>query len=160
MPRPSKKKQYIEKDRRSIYLILNPYTKEFYIDYTLTKNIRQLYIEHCLGNRNKTRDMVFMLQEKGARPCCFNLCELNCTKVEAYRAVIGWTKVFVERGYINVDQGNIECYINDIFGEAKTHYESNKHINIDQKFNCNNCLFPTYKRKKCEMKARDGNATN
>ena len=160
MPRPQAKSQYTDKQYRSLYVILDPYSKRFFIDYTLTKNVRQLYVEHCLGNRMKTKTMVAELTEMRARPCCFKLSEMFCTKVEAYRAVIGWTKIFVEQGYINLDQGNIAEYIHDVFGEAKTIYDQNKNTDIKQNFNCNNCLFPIYKRQKCKLKVRDTDATN
>ena len=160
MPRISRKTQYTKKEECCIYVILNPFSKEFYIDHTLTRNVRQLYIEHCLGNRKKTEALAFKAREDSIRLCCFNLCELFCTKVEAYRVVIAWTKIFVEQGFINVDHGNIECYIDDLFGDAKSFYESNKHIHIDQKFNCSNCLFPTFKRQECAMKARGVSSMN
>lgn len=162
MPRPSKRKQYTEKANRIIYVILNPSTKEFYISYTLAgkENIRVIYKDHYTEKRNKTMHMIHQMKLKNVHPCFFKLDTVFCTKVEAYRVVIAWTKIFIEHGYINLDQGNISEYIKDLFGEAKTIYESKKNIDIDYEFNCNNCLFPTYRRQKCEMKARDTNATN
>ena len=160
MPRPTKKTQYTEKKQRSIYILLNPHTKEFYIDYTLTNNVRQLYIEHCLGNRQKTKDMVYAMKQSALRPCCFELCEINCTKVEAYRAVIVWTKIFVERGYKSVDRGNVSEYIHDVFGATEAIYRVYKNTDITKILDCHNCLFPTYKRQECPTKAGEYNATD
>ena len=160
MPRTKKKDQYTKKENRSLYVILDPITKEFYIDYTLPHCLRNMYTKHYVETLGKTKNMIRQMKEEGRRPCCFKLAEMFCTKVDAYRAVIGWTKIFVEQGYINLDQGNIAEYIHDVFGEAKTIYDQNKNTDIKQNFNCNNCLFPIYKRQKCKLKVRGTNATN
>ena len=157
MPRPPKKNQYKVKENRCVYVILNPYTKEFFVWYNLAgkENVRCAYKGHYTGRKYKTSEMICQMKARGLHPCYFQLDELYCTKVEAYRAVIGWSKVFVEQGYINVDKGEMKYYINDLFGETKEYYESKKHISIDQEFNCTNCIFPAYNRKKCETKARE-----
>lgn len=142
MSRVPQKKQYTEKQNRCIYAILNPKTKEFFVGYTLNgkENLRCAFKGHRTEERRATKDMIRRAKEQDIRPCFFKLDELYCTKVEAYHAVIGWTKIFVEQGYINVDHGNIECYIEDIFGEAEEYYENKKQVNIDQDFCCSNCL--------------------
>ena len=142
MPRVPQKKQYTEKQNRCIYAILNPQTKEFFVGYTLNgkENLRCAFKGHRTEERRATKDMIRRAKEQDIRPCFFKLDKLYCTKVEAYHAVIGWTKIFVKQGYINVDHGNIECYIEDIFGEAEKYYKSKKQVNINQNFCCSNCL--------------------
>ena len=156
MPRVPQKKQYTEKQNRCIYAILNPKTKEFFVGYTLNgkENLRCAFKGHRTEERRATKDMIRRSKEQDIRPCFFKLDELYCTKVEAYHAVIGWTKIFVEQGYINVDHGNIECYIKDIFGEAEEYYESKKQVNIDQDFCCSNCLSQCNDKSKKEPKAK------
>lgn len=158
MPRVPQKKQYTEKQNRCIYAILNSQTKEFFVGYTLNgkENLRCAFKGHRTEKRRATKDMIRRAKEQDIRPCFFKLDELYCTKVEAYHAVIGWTKIFVEQGYINVDHGNIECYIEDIFGEAEEYYESKKQINIDQDFCCSNCLSQCNGKSKKEPKAKGG----
>ena len=109
LPRPPKKNQYKVKEKRCVYVILNPYTREFVVGYTLAQkeNIRCAYKGHYIGRKYKTSDMIHQMKALGYHPCYFILDELCCTKVEAYRAVIGWTKIFVEQGYINMDKGEI-----------------------------------------------------
>ena len=160
MPRPHKQNQYTEKQERSIYILLNPISKVFYIDYTLTPNLRKMYTEHYIETRSKTREMVRHMKHNLSRPCCFELNRLYCTKVEAYRHVIAWTKIFVEQGYQNIDRGNVSEYINDIFGETKQIYENYKQIVLSEEFACSKCQFPVYKRKICEQKVGDRDASN
>ena len=156
MPRVPQKKQYTEKQNRCIYAILNPQTKEFFVGYTLNgkENLRCAFKGNRTEERRATKDMIRRAKEQDIRPCFFKLDEFYCTKVEAYHAVIGWTKIFVEQGYINVDHGNIECYIEDIFGEAEEYYESKKQVNIDQDFCCSNCLSQCNGKSKKEPKAK------
>ena len=157
MPRPPKKNQYKVKENRCVYVILNPYTKEFFVGYNLAgkENVRCAYKAHYTGTKYKTSEMICKMKARGLHPCYFILDELYCTKIEAYRAVIGWTKMLVEQSYINLNKGEIQSYCNDLLGETKEYYESKKHISIDREFNCNYCIFPTYNRKKCETKARE-----
>ena len=154
MPRISQKKQYTEKQSRCIYVILNPKTKEFYIDYTLNEkeNLRCAFKAHRTEKRAKTLDMIRRAKEHDVRPCFFKLDELYCTKVEAYHAVIGWAKIFIDREYINVDHSNIECYIEDIFGEAEKYYESKKGVDMTQLFTCERCLSPCKPEKQVAPK--------
>lgn len=156
MPRPPKKKQYTEKKHRAIYVILNSLTKEFYIDYTLDEyeNLRSAYKEHYTGKRNKTREMILKMRAQENKPCYFILEKVYDTKVETYRYVIAWTKVFIEQGYVNLDRGDIIGYTNDLFGTAKTIYENRQTVNVNKVFTCENCVFPNYGRTPCTLKKR------
>lgn len=51
------------------------------------------------------------------KPCMFKLDEINCTAIQAYRYVIVWTKIFVERGYTPLDKGKIQNYIQELLPE-------------------------------------------
>lgn len=150
MSRVSQKKQYTEKQNRCVYIILNPKTKEFFVGYTLNgkENLRCAFKAHRTENRRATKDMIDRAKEQDIHLCFFKLDELYCTKVEAYHAVIGWTKILVEQEYINADHGNIECYIEDIFGEAEKYYESKKGVDVTQLFACESCLSPCKPEKK------------
>lgn len=163
MPSKFRKSQYTQREERVLYVILNPRTKEFYIDYTLKKNVRQLYIEHCLGNRARTKQMVSDLKNRNMRPCCFRLSDLKCSKVKAYRHVIAWTKKLVENGYKNIDEGNISEYINDIFGETKDIYDGLAYMDskyLDTAFGCSYCLFPVFKKEICNQQRGDYDGKN
>ena len=155
MAHAPQRKQYTEKQNRCIYIILNIITKEFFVGYTLNgkENLRCAFKAHRTEKRNATKGFMSHTKEQGVHPCFIKLDELYCTKIEAYHAVIGWTKIFVEQGYINVDHGNIENYIEDIFGEAKEYYENKKHVNIDHIICCDKCL------SKCNFKKKNKHAT-
>ena len=159
MPRPSRKSQYTVIEERSLYVILNRFTKEFFVDYALSRNIRSAYLRHCSCSRRQTEAMIARMKEAGTRPCCFRLADMACTKVEAYRAVIGWTRVFVDQGFISLDHGNMAEYIQDLFGYAKLVYEQNKDVNIAELCACKNCLVPVFKKQPCEMLVPDAQMT-
>ena len=163
MPRPKKRKQYTEKKSRAVYIILNPITKEFYINYTLNKqeNLRVAYKDHYTGKRRNTCERILDMKATGIKPCFFILDRLYSTKVEAYHHVIAWTKIFIEQGYTNLDQGNVSEYANNLFENAKKIFENHQTIDVNKAFTCENCEFSYYGRTPCTQRVRsDQHATN
>lgn len=152
MPRPKKKRQYREIKNRTIYLLLHPETKEFYIGHTLSHNMRSTYKDHYIETKYKTADMIHQLKNETKKPCCFALDELNCTAVHAYRYVIVWTKIFMEQGFINLDTSSVIDYANNLLSENIPLYEERKNINLTEITSCKNCLFHDYGRIKCPLR--------
>lgn len=152
MPRPKYKSQYHIKKDRTIYLIKHPTTKEFYIGHTLSHNVRSTYKDHYIETKYKTTNMIRELKKTRQKPCSFALETINCTAVQAYRYVIVWTKIFLEKGYINLDTGAVIDYTSDLLPENLPLYEERKNINLDKFIVCENCLFPNYGRRKCPFK--------
>ena len=110
----SRKSQYIDKDNRVIYLLLNPITKEFFISHCQEKLIIDVFRHHYYGKRFQTKECVDDLKTEDLHPCLFVLETINSTKVEAYNYVIVWTKIFLEVGYTNLNEGNIVNYMADL----------------------------------------------
>lgn len=154
MPRRKSKKQYTEEKNRTIFIIKNPLTKEFFIGHTPSHNIRSTYKDHYNETKYKTAGMISGLKYNGYKPCCFILDELYCTPVQAYRYVIIWTKIFVELGYTPLDEGTIQEYIKNILPENQGIYSERKSRNANEILQCENCLFPDYGRKKCLLKEK------
>lgn len=152
MPRPSKKSQYTEIKNRTIFVLMSPITKEFYVGYTLRHNMRSTYKDHYIGAKHKTADMVSCLKHDNFKPCCFALETLDCTKVEAYNRVVVWTKILMENGYENLDKGDTICYANDLLDKNIPLYEERKNVSLEEYFDCKNCLFPDYGRQTCRYK--------
>lgn len=115
MPKCKQPSQYTDVDNRVIYVLINPKTKEFYVNHSTEKGLKDAYRHHHYGLRYKTADSFGKLKEEGQKPCCFVLEKLRTTKVDAYNHVIVWTKIFIESNYINLDKGNIIDYANDLF---------------------------------------------
>ena len=151
MPRPKKKKQYYVKKDRTIYLIKNPNSREFYIGHTLSHNIRSTYKDHYIETKYKTANMIRELKNQGLKPCCFTLEKIHCTSVQAYRYVIIWTKIFIEQSYNNLDTGAVIEYAADLLEENIPLYEERKNTNLAELIQCKNCLFPDYGRKICPL---------
>lgn len=152
MARPKKKKQYKEIKERTIFVLKNPNTKEFFIGHSLTHNMRSTYKDHYIEIKYKTENIVRELKSKGLKPCCFELETINCTAVQAYRHIIVWTKIFMEQGYINLDTGTVIDYASDLLPENISLYEERKNINLEEITSCKNCLFPNYGRTDCPLK--------
>ena len=113
MPRFAPKKMYNEVDERTVYVILNPKTKEFFVGHTLSRNFRSTYKDQYIESKRKTAKMVHALKREGLMPSMFKLDELNCVLVHAYNYVIVLTKIIMERGYIALDI-SIGKFINQI----------------------------------------------
>ena len=152
MPRPSKKSQYTEIKNRTIFVLMSPITKEFYVGYTLRHNMRSTYKDHYIEAKYKTADMVSCLKHDGFKPCCLALESLDCTKVEAYNRVVVWTKILMENGYENLDKGDTVRYANDLLDKNIPLYEERKNVSLEEYFDCQNCLFPDYGRQMCRYK--------
>ena len=149
MPRPRKNKKYTELKKHTVFVLMHPFTKEFYVGYTLSHNMRSTYKDHYIEVKYKTADMVSALKRNGLKPCCFELETLECSKVEAYNHIVVWTKIFLENGFQNLDKGSTICYANDLLDKNVPLYEERKKTPLDELIDCKNCLFPDYGRKMC-----------
>lgn len=153
----SKKSQYTEKNDRVIYILLNPITKEFYINHCQEKLIKDVFKHHCYGKRYQTKECIETLKTEELHPCLFILETINSTKVEAYNYVIAWTKIFSEAGYTNLNEGNILNYIADLSENNLLIYNKRKAIDIENKLKCCNCIVTNYGRKQCKLYKEDTN---
>lgn len=152
MPRSKRNKKYRKIQERTLYIIKNPITKEFYIGHTLSHNMRSTYKDHYIEIKNKTKNTIKQLKINGLKPCCFELETIECTAVQAYRYIIVWTKIFMEQGYINLDTGTIVDYATNLLPENIPLYEERKKKKLHEILVCKNCLFPEYGRNKCPLK--------
>lgn len=141
MPKRKQPSQYTDVDNRVIYVLINPKTREFYVNHSTEKGLKDAYRHHHYGLRYKTADSFVKLKQEGQKPCCFVLEKLRTTKVDAYNHVIVWTKIFIENDYINLDKGNIIDYANDLFDANQVLYDSLKNTNIKELCVCKNCEF-------------------
>jgi len=151
MPKPNKKRQHKDVQSRTIFLIKDPLTKDFIVDYTLSHRVRKTYAEHYIGNQWRTESVVRKLKSAGLKPCCFELETLSCTEVEAYRHIVVWTKIFIEKGLSNLDKGTVVYYANELLPVNISLYEERKNESFDSLLACSNCLFPDYGRKMCPL---------
>ena len=153
MPKGKKKKQYTEIKNRTVYLIRNPLSREFYIGHTTTKNLRSTYKDHYIGAKYKTSIMVEDVREQGLKPCFIALETIDSTAVQTYRYVIAWTKFFLEHGFDNLDHGNVITYANNLQPETEVLFKQIENTNLSELLYCKNCLFPDYARFTCPILA-------
>lgn len=149
--RHSEKAQYTKTEKRSIYILLFPLSKQSYISHCRKDLLKSVYQDHLYGERYQTKRFISELKEKNLHPCLFSLEELSCTKVEAFSHVVAWTKIFSDAGYVSLNQGNVSVYIDDLHGETFEIYKKRKKKNISDLITCDRCLVSNYARQKCPM---------
>ena len=149
MPRNPQKSQYKDMKNRVIFLLRSPKTKEFFVGHCLTNSLMPIFRQHWSGDRNYTDECFTALKKEGLHPCLTVLEEVYATPVEAYRYVIAWTKIFVDAGYVNLNTGNLSCYIEDMMEDSVDVYEKNKDRNLEEICDCKACLVAHYNRKLC-----------
>ena len=149
--RGSKKSQYTDIDDRVIYILLSPETNDFFLSHCNKKIIKNLYRQHLCGYYYKTKKFSEGLKTKGLRPCLFILEEIRCTKVEAFNYVIVWTKIFLDAGFMNLTQGNVMEYKDNLLEKNIPLYEKRKNFEIEKFILCKNCRVQNYNRKQCKM---------
>lgn len=156
MPIYSLKSQYTEKNKRIIYIMKSPLSKEFFVGHCKNTLLKDVYKQHFRGDRQQTKVCFQILKKQNLRPCLFILEEIESTKTEAYHHVIAWTKIFFEAGYTNLDQGNISTYMNDLYKKSYAVYTANKDTDLGIKCNCDTCVVSNYGRKKCPLYKGEG----
>lgn len=147
----SKKSQYTKKEERIIYILISPLSKEFYVGHCKKTLLKDIFKHHYYGQRNYTKKCFLKLKEQNLRPCLFVLEEITSTKVEAYKYVIAWTKIFIETGHTTLNTGNILHYIEDLYDDSLIIYKNNKEQNLTEICNCKNCFVSQYNHKKCPL---------
>ena len=148
--RYSKKSQYKEIADRVIYLLLFPGTKDFFIFHCPKRAVRDYYRQHIHGRYYKTKQAVDNLKKQNVHPCLFVLEEVNATKVEAYRYVIVWTKIFYDAGYVGLDQGSVKDYKDDLLEGNVVLYNERKDTNLSAFTTCDRCLVKIYNHVHCK----------
>ena len=104
MARYSKKSLYKEIEERAIYVLRSPIGNDYFIGHRRKDLLKDVYKDHCRGERYKTAVMTADFKARGLRPCLHILDTVTCTKVDAYRHVIAWTRILCNNGYRNLDQ--------------------------------------------------------
>ena len=151
MPKYHKKTQYTEKENRTIYIILNPLSKEFYIGHCKSTLLKDVFKQHYYGQRNHTKDCFLKLKKQDLHPCLFKLEEIKSTKVEAFNYVIVWTKIFIESGYTNLNRGNILNYIQNLYEHNILIYNERKNRKMTEINSCESCVVQNYERHQCTL---------
>lgn len=149
MPRQSEKSQYKIKEERAIYLLRSPLSKEFFIGHCKIDSLMPIFRQHWSGDRYHTKDCFLNLKQRKLHPCLTILEKVNCTQVEAYSHVIAWTKIFVDSGFVCLNEGNVMDYINDLYEKSRNIYEQNKCKDIAEICSCKSCVVSNYGYTQC-----------
>lgn len=149
--RHAKKSQYKEIEKRVIYIILSPLSKEFFIGHCRKDLLKSVFRQHFYGERYQTKKCFSEFKKQNLHPCLFVLEEVVCTKVKAFNYVVAWTKICCEQGFENLNRGNVQAYISNPLEETENLYRERRKENIAQKVICSNCIVSNYRNKMCSM---------
>ena len=158
MARYSKKSQYKEIEERAIYVLHSPVGKDCFISHCRKDLLKDIYKDHCRGERYKTETMTATLKARGLRTCLHILDTVICTKVDTYHHVIAWTKILCDHGYTSLDQGNVTCYMDDMLPDTLSIYNRHRNTTLDDLLRCDNCIVKMYTRKLCTNNKEDSHA--
>lgn len=150
MARYSKKSQYTKVEDRVIYVLHAAESTKFYVSHCRKDLLKDVYKDHLRGERYKTCAFTAARKAQNTRPCVHILEELSCTKLDAYHHVIAWTKIFVDRGFESLDQGDVVCYAQEMFDDTLAIYRQNKDVVLKQILQCRNCIVKIYNRETCQ----------
>lgn len=152
MPRHPQKSQYKVVKDRIIFLMRSPLSKEFFVGHCEPDSLMPIFRQHWAGQRYATEACFTALKKQGIHPCLTILEEVHCTQVQAFRHVIAWTKIFVDGGYVSLNNGNVMDYIEDMYEDSEAIYLLNKGKNISEICSCDACLVTNYGRKICSKR--------
>lgn len=146
--RKSKNDFYNSKDNRTIYVLLSPTDKIFYINQCLRTSVNETYRHNIKGRRASSKKFIDEISPQ--RPCIFILENGYLTKSEAYIFMLIWIKIFLENGYACFNSQKIIDQAINLNNANKQLYDNRKQLNLNSIISCNKCFIPIYKNIVCE----------
>lgn len=144
-------------EERILYAVMIPNSTNFYIGHCQKDQLKSAFQRHYYGELYQTKDAIEEIKTKDLHPCLFRLEQLACTKKEAFRYVVAWSKIFQDAGYTNLNQGNVSVYIDNLLDETFEIYQKRKDRNIPQIITCNECCVAYYNNKRCPFYTGESN---
>ena len=143
-----KKKFYTLKENRVIYAFLSPDRNCFYINSCRENTIRETYRHNMKGRRYFSENFISTIAPD--RPCMFILEKCFITEAEAYRHIVAWVKVFLDKDYIPYNFEGTLMHACEMLDETLAIYNQIKSINIKELITCSNCVVKNYSKKLCD----------
>lgn len=145
MPRGNKDEQSRE---RTIYILLSPKDKKFFVGQCLEDSLRETYRKNLLGERKSTSKLIEEIQPE--RPCVFVLESFVGTASDAMNLVIVWTKIFIENNYESYNHPNLIEMTERLYIDTQTLYNARKNTIIREIISCKNCAIPKFNHQVCK----------
>lgn len=137
-----------EQVRISIYVILFPNTRSFFIGKTLDGKLEQIYKQHYYGEIKKTKEAFLRAKESGKNPPMYCVETVETYQEEAFYHCVAWVKYFLDKGYISLCGENLDQYAKELREESRVIYNHIKEITIEEICPDGEDLFPSYGRKR------------
>ena len=146
-----KERQYNQKKDYTIYVILHPHTKEFFVHYATTSALRNAMKDHYTLKNSYTKDMFKEHKETIYPPEMYALEENEMTAAECYEQKIIWIKYFVKQNYIPLNHEDDVSSSENLFEENIAKYKKIESLNINETLCKANRRFPHYGRERIEL---------
>lgn len=132
----------------TIYILLHPHTKEFYIHYATTSSLRNAMKQHYNLNNIHTKDMFKEHRETIYPPEMYALEEKELNAAECFVKKILWIKYFIEKNYIPLNHQDDISSSENLFEENISDYELIKALDIEKIICRTTRRFPHYGRER------------
>ena len=132
--------------RLTIFVILFPEEKSFFISKTKEGNLKQTYKKHFYGERARTKDLFMRARQMAVVPPMYSLESLETTEKNAFLHCIAWAKYFSEQGLTSCCGESINQHTNELKKECKKIYEKIESKNLSEVCPPGKDLFPNFGR--------------
>lgn len=133
-----------------IFVFLYQSDKSFFIWRCAKESLYETYRHHIKGRRTISQE--FIEHIPNCRPCVFIVEEVHrITYRKAYRRMIAWAKVLIDKGYRCYNPGGFLDATDDLYIDTEIIYDEIKNIAIEDALTCEKCLFPTYSNIPCKQ---------
>lgn len=105
-----------------------------------------VYSHHYRGKNSKTAGVFALGKEYGALPKMYLLAQLTCTKTEAFRHCVAWSKYFLEYGLSPLTE-EMNRYIESFDEKTDAVYSAIRDTPLDEICGEGKDLFPNYGQK-------------
>lgn len=150
MANRKKNSQYTEKKNYTIYVILHPHSKEFFVHFSATTALRNAMKQHYTLKNIYTKDMFEMHKETIYPPEMYALEETEMTRADCFVKKIIWIRYFMEHKYIPLNHVDDVTSSMNLFEENIPEYEDIKEIELEEVLGKSNRRFPHYGRERME----------
>lgn len=151
-------KKYVDIKKQTIYVLISPIEKEFFVGQVVPQAERNRYKNHFTLRYKQTDKMVSKIKNEDKKPKMYRLEDLETTEVKAYYHCLAWINFFTNHGYKSVAYPGTNGYAADPGEDVLKIFDAIKDKKIDEVLSDKADMFPHYKERK-DKKKDDGMVT-
>lgn len=144
----------------SIFVILFPEEKAFFVWKTPAESLKQTYKWHYYYRSSKTKLLFEKARKRGLVPPVYCLETLETTHEKAFLHCIAWTKYFMEKGFSSCCGDFVDKYTEELREETKQIFDSIKEQKLEELCPAGGDLFPDFGQRKQQKQILNSNILN